>query len=565
MYKNYRGDWGWLGDVDRPWFLDDNQEPDISIAPKKNDDPFNTTDADDYPGATSIIEQRLTYARSDNNPQRLWASVVGDYTNFSRSTPIRSDDSFNVTLDSGGRMDEIKHLLALRDALIVFTNGSEWSVGRGENSSLTPFTIEFRNEGYEGCSNEVEPIGIGNEAIFVQRDNQQIMGLRYNFDAGGYPSGQLNLLAQHLFEDNTIVDWCYQQHPYNLIWMVMKDGTMVSMTYLPSQELIAFTRHSTPEGYYRACGSVINGDDNDVYFIIERIVNGSIVNYIEQLNSREFGDNVRDAKFVDSGLTYTDSAAITDIAITATEITVTAASHGFSSKDYVLLDGIGGITATGNNEEYSDINDRYYYITNATANTFELSGLDKVALTSNDFTGTFLLNNVTGLSPTAFKCAKTVSGLDHLEGDTVVALADGNVIDGLTVSSGSVTLDSNADTPGFGVAHVGLAYNCNLQTLRFDLATGQQTVQYSKKNIKQLILRLKDSVGGYAGPDADNLKEIKWRQYEEWTQPNELKTADVEHKIPSTWDREGRIYVRQSDPLPMTVLGLIMEFELGDR
>jgi hypothetical protein len=65
--------------------------------------------------------------------------------------------------------------------------------------------------------------------------------------------------------------------------------------------------------------------------------------------------------------------------------------------------------------------------------------------------------------------------------------------------------------------------------------------------------------------DEDLLTLIKWRQYEEWLQPNELKTGDVEHNNKSTWDTDGRVYFRQSDPLPTTILAIIMYYQLGDN
>ncbi len=274
------------------------------------------------------------------------------------------------------------------------------------------------------------------------------------------------------------------------------------------------------------------------------------------MSSRDFGNNVRDARFLDSALTYKPTVTITGVAITATEITVTATSHGYSNGDFVLIDDVEGISATGSNAEYTQFNDRYYKVANVATDTFELEDLDGVALTSTDFSGTYIRGG------SVWKCTKSVSGLDHLEGKTVSVLADGQAIGTFTVSSGSITLGT--EDPGYGVVHVGLGYNCDLQTLRFDLATNE-TIQYSRKNMKKLIFRFKKSSGGYAGPDADNLTLIKWRQDEEWLQPNELKTEDVEHVMKATWDREGKIYFRQSDPLPTTILALIMEFQLGNR
>ena len=558
VYKNYRGDWGWIGDVDKPWFLDDNVEPFVSIAPKDNKDPFNTGDPNDYPASVAIYEQRLFYSRTANNPQRVWASTVGDLTNFAISRPLSADDTFDVTLISGGRVDDVKHLLPLRNDLLVLTSGSEWSIGSGTASdSLTPYSVSFSNEGYEGASSTIPPLGISNRALFVQRDNQQLRAMGFNLDDGGYPSAQLNLLAQHLFETTTMVDWCYQQHPSNLVWMVMSDGTAVTMTYLPDQELIAFTRHST-NGKFKSCASITEDDSDDVYFIVERTVDGVIKEFIEKLSSREFGSDVKKARFLDSSLTYNPELVITDVAVTATETTVTTSTaHGYSNGDFCYIQDVIGVTSTEASDEYNTFNYKYYTVANVGASTFEIESLDDEALTTVEFTEDYISGGVVR------KCTKSVSGLGHLEGETVSVLADGQALGDHVVTSGAITLGT--EDPGYGLVHVGLSYNCDIQTLRFDLAVGGTTVQWSKKNIAKMIMRFKDSSGGLAGPDVAHLTPIKWRQAEYWQQPNDLKTEDVEHSIARTWDREGRVYFRQSDPLPTTMLALIMEYNLGDK
>jgi len=552
VYKNLRGDWGWLGDVDNPWFLDDiDLEADISVAPKGNRDPFNTGDTDDYPFAVGIFEQRLIYARSNNNPQRVYTSVTGDLTNFSTSRPLSSEDPITVRLVSGGRVDEIRHLLPLQQ-LLVLTTGSEWTLSSGDNSdALTPFSVQFRNQGYEGVSPTLQPIGISNQAVFVQRNNRDIRTTSFNLQDAGYASEELNLLAQHLFENRTIVDWCYQQHPSNLIWMVMSDGDMVSMTYLPDQQLIAFSRHDT-DGLFEATGSLISTGDDAVYYIVKRATG----TFIERLSSREF-THVRDAKFLDSALSYNPKVNITNVQISASKTTVTSPSHGYSNGDLILVDNVDGVEATGNNPEYLEFNGRYYQVAGVGTNFYELESLGGDALTTDDFTA----ENVASRTGNSWITTLSVSGLDHLNGEEVSVLADGQAIGLFSVAGGTITLGVNG--PGYGVVHAGLPYVANLQTLRLDIST-DTTVQYTKKNIKKLITRFKKSSGGWAGPDADSLTLIKWRQNEEWSQPNALKTEDVPHVLKGKWDRDGRIWFQQPAPLPTTILALIMELDLGD-
>mgnify|MGYP003345655058 FL=1 len=86
--------------------------------------------------------------------------------------------------------------------------------------------------------------------------------------------------------------------------------------------------------------------------------------------------------------------------------------------------------------------------------------------------------------------ADTISGLEHLEGETVNALADGNVVEDLTVTNGEITLPFEA-----AVVHVGLPYTADLETLRLEFDAGQGTMQGRKKQISKLTLRLESTRG----------------------------------------------------------------------
>lgn len=127
VYKNYSGDWGWIGTVQTPWFLDYDEEPAISIAPKTSVNPFAATG--DYPATVGIFEQRLFYARTDNDPQKIWTSYTGHLNNFGKSKPLSSADPIEVRLKSGGRREEIRHFTPL-EKLVMFTSGSEWVLPR---------------------------------------------------------------------------------------------------------------------------------------------------------------------------------------------------------------------------------------------------------------------------------------------------------------------------------------------------------------------------------------------------------------------------------------------------
>ena len=151
----------------------------------------------------------------------------------------------------------------------------------------------------------------------------------------------------------------------------------------------------------------------------------------------------------------------------------------------------------------------------------------------------------------------TVSGLAHLEGKTVSILADGAVHPQRVVTSGSITLDVTAST-----IHIGLPIIADMQTLPLSYETegyGQGRV----KNVNQVWLRVFRSSGIFVGPTPNELVEAKQRTTEPYGSPPELKSEEIQVTLRPDWTDTGAVYVRQSDPLPLTVVALSLEVSIG--
>jgi len=150
------------------------------------------------------------------------------------------------------------------------------------------------------------------------------------------------------------------------------------------------------------------------------------------------------------------------------------------------------------------------------------------------------------------------SGLDHLEGKTVVALADGSVVTGLVVSGGSVTLPNPAS-----VVHIGLPYVCDLGTLGIEMQTQTGTIQDKLRRIPSIVLRLVNSRAAWVGTDESNLIEEPFRSDEDYGAPTRLYTGDHIVPVSPGNPREGRVFVRVSEPLPITVQAIISRVVYG--
>lgn len=148
-------------------------------------------------------------------------------------------------------------------------------------------------------------------------------------------------------------------------------------------------------------------------------------------------------------------------------------------------------------------------------------------------------------------------GLGHLEGETVSILGDGIVMSQQVVSAGSITIEQAVSK-----AHIGLPIVADIETLPVffqDSTFGQAHV----KNVNKIWANIKDTGYFHAGPSVDKLTPIKPRNYEPYGSPPNLMSGEIDLFLKSSWFDTGRILIRQSDPLPISIIYLVTECAIG--
>ena len=146
----------------------------------------------------------------------------------------------------------------------------------------------------------------------------------------------------------------------------------------------------------------------------------------------------------------------------------------------------------------------------------------------------------------------SLSGLDHLEGQTVSILEEGAAHPDKTVSSGSIATD-RATTK----AQVGLGYTSTLRTVRLEAGSASGTAQGKIKKIHSVIVRFFRTVGASVGTSTDNVDTIPFRDSSDPTDTAvPLFTGDKTIEAQPSWDTEGAIVVQQTQALPMTIVGI---------
>lgn len=491
-----------------------------------------------YPSCATYFQQRRVYGGPAGNPEGIVMSQTGNYRNFD-TTPV-SIDSDAITVSLAGReVNLIKSMVPMSLGLVVFTTGSAALLtGGAKGDAVTPSSITALPQASIGA-NDMPPIVVNYDVLYVQSKGSIVRDLAFSWQLQSYLGTDRSALANHLFFNQTLTEWAFAEEPFKVIWVVRQDGVLLSLTYVPEQEVFAWAHHDT-QGIYESVCSIPEGDTHSVYFVVRRYIGGKFVRNIERLDTRRFA-NVEDAWCVDCGLTTT-------LTRPAATLTPSAGSGGavFTADVAVFTTSLPGdiIRIGGGLAVITSITNPLSVVGEFSQPMTALIPGTVIPLASDDWS--------------LDRPISTVSGLDHLIGQTVTGLADGSVVTPRTVlADGTVTLD----TPATKVT-LGLGFQCQLQTLYFDAAV-QGTVQGKQKTIPTAIFRLDKTRGLRAGTKFTSLVELK-DNFPLDTVPAPLVSDDVNVTLPGSWNLKGQVCVQQDYPLPATVLGIVQEVFLGD-
>jgi hypothetical protein len=207
-------------------------------------------------------------------------------------------------------------------------------------------------------------------------------------------------------------------------------------------------------------------------------------------------------------------------------VLVTAASHGFSDGDDILIEDVVGTT---------EVNDNIYAVDNAATDTFELSGVDGSTFTAYISGGTVK------------QVENTFDNLDHLEGKTVSVLIDGTVHPDVVVSGGIAALNRYGNK-----IHVGLPYTSTVQPMRIDQGGSEGSTHARTKRISELTVRFYQTIGATWGPSETVQDDVPFGT----GGPPVLFTGDMNYPFSGDYNLDASVVIMEEKPLPCTILGI---------
>lgn len=166
-----------------------------------------------------------------------------------------------------------------------------------------------------------------------------------------------------------------------------------------------------------------------------------------------------------------------------------------------------------------------------------------------------------GLSADETTPKSVFSGLDHLIGQTVDILADGKphprqVVD----DAGRVTLTFPAQR-----VHVGLPFDAWIKTLPPEAGNDSGVAQGKVKRVSRVTLRLIEALGLSIDVQNGGAQAIEHRvPADAMNEAVPLFTGDYPIDVIGSYDRNGSITLRRTQPLPSTIAGLLYTMDSAD-
>jgi hypothetical protein len=548
---NTEGVYGFIGVSKGTSFKDVGYSPDITDNPPLHRYPFES--AGDYPSTVTYFQQRRMFANTNNDPEKIWASKSGQFTNFTNHSPIQADDSLTFNL-AARQVNSVKHMVDL-GKLVVLTQGGEWAVNGDGSGTITPTDINARQYSYNGSS-DLQPLIVGGTGLYVQARGSLVRDLDFDYTVDGYRGVDLTIYSSHLVDGHTIVDWAYAQVPQSIVWAVREDGVLLGLTYVKDQQMLAWHRHDTDGTIENVC-VVPEGNEDVLYWVVKRTIDGTTRRYIERMNTRFVDETaVEDVTILDSYSTYDGR--------NTSATTMTLSGSGWTYEDTLTLTASASfftsLDADLNNEIHLTGSDGTKIRCKITAYT---SGT-VVSVTPHK---TVPVSMRSVAMTTWAKAINQVYGLWYLEGEYVSVFADGFVVSNpnnsaytlLQVIAGNVLLQEY-----YSVIHIGLPITSDIETLNIDSPQGE-TVSDKHMIVSGVSLFVEKTrglwVGGSPPPDETTdflggLTEIKVRSDESYDEPVALTTGVLDVNIESTWNSNGRVFIRNTDPVPASILAI---------
>jgi hypothetical protein len=586
--------------------------PNYSIKPHLEGPTF--TGVGNYPGLCAFYEQRLFLAASDNEPTTLWGSRPGQPFDFSTLGTLNPASTF-IQQIYDKTVNRLTSVLAL-DSLLVGTPGSVHRIWT-QDDSFSAASAQAKIQTSEGYSN-IEPINARGAGLLVTSDKREVHRFKYSLQENAYVPEDLTRFVSHYFTESVIVDWAYMPLPFNLIWVVLGDGRLLSCTYVPEEGVVAWSEHEMSitdisEIYNKREVTSIeviqeSGGEYVLYVAVRATdeSTGAVTGMISRIQHEGWMPYLFDYLRLDEAYSINYPTLLVEevsYTLTTDHVVFKRTGYGLLGGTQVFFDGFGADYALDReNLTEGGVNGRVFAIAQVDADHFKIKDLAGVFQTAEML---FTPNPVTGVYPSAAHVnARGLGGYEqmttfwymppHLEGRDVHVVSNAVPTAGSTNGVGETVVSTHRvsggmlmQAPRCSRIRAGVAYDAYVTTLPIDFGKAAAEATEEKRVVASYpLLRGTAGVSVDRDPDVpyaaasyvarerrehDGYKEAirgsLFVEYPGWSKSAEVVSGYARALVSGAgYNGHARVTVRQRFPLPMSLLSILREIDfLGDE
>ena len=526
----------------------------------------------DFPGAVGFYGGRIAMGSTKDEPDAFWLSKAPNTTSganqYNDFTTGTAATNAVIYILSAQNLETHKILWFSGNPtfLIAGTTSGVYRINGGANgAAITPTNILATPISSIGSA-AIAPIFVENQTIYVEQGGLNLRSFGYSVEKDDFTSFDKTLLAEEMTTGG-IVQIAYARGRPNLVYVVRADGALLACSLLEQQEVAGWTQIDLGGGG-KALSVVTETSSTGIDRVgvfVERTINGQTRRYLEYLSvdptlpnpmdyftdeDSEASDKLKYDKLLFEEqkkfnrldcsvyLDHTQDTTLTLSAVSGSAITATAGSAVFSASDIGKEIKIKYLTGeeTGTGE-----------IVGYTSSTEVTLRVDETFSTVDIPAGGWYL------------AADTVSGIHHLEGETVSVVADGGEHADVVVTNGTITLEYVARYVILGYKYKGF-----IRTTDLEVSVGGRSLQGRNKNMNKIRLKVRNTLGGKVGTSFYKVNELVYRSAElsRYGLPVPLFTGLKEASNRDRSEEEKRLCIIQDKPFPMTVLAMILYFDI---
>jgi hypothetical protein len=256
------------------------------------------SDAQGYPKDCKFYEQRLYFVSTTFKPLTVWGSEVGNYENYK----VGTDDSDPVSFTLGSSQLDAIQWIYPANGLVLGTGAGPFIMSSGSSGeSITPTSVFAKLQNENGVSS-VSPIRIGPFVCYVEGSGEQLGQFSYSLDYDSFETENLSYLCDHILKSG-VKYMSLQKYPYNIVWLVLNNGSLVTMTRDIKNQVKGFTRQVFPgDALVESVAVIPNGSEDQVWIVVKRYINGVWEKYVEYFSAHSFLQDT--ANFMQSSIIY---------------------------------------------------------------------------------------------------------------------------------------------------------------------------------------------------------------------------------------------------------------------